>query len=270
MHVFLMDKSQNAQIQVTGKILSLCARLRSGNLKDLIFIENIEDYASNIEDSARKDAKKNGQLQKLISVLDGKIPVLGVIKSAPSELPEVVVSHNNVLLLELNDENLEETVTAAEEALYCNAWPAEYWPAEYSLRSCGAVVFRQYGSQWETLLIQSKHGNWSFPKGRMKPGETEPVTAAREIREETGISPLLNVGFRKVVPSKKIDKPGFRNSRDVVFFLAMAAVGNARPQLTEINELKWFPASGNTVSLIGYPPDRQVFFDALRFLGISL
>ena len=135
--------------------------------------------------------------------------------------------------------------------------------------SCGAVVVRMLENQWQTLLIRTKRGNWSFPKGRMNPGETEPMTAIREIREETGILVSLDPGFRREVPAIPVDKPGVCNSRNIVFFLAKAVGGEAQPQLSEIREMGWFPLSEETSLLIDYLPDRQVFLDALNELAIG-
>ena len=54
-------------------------------------------------------------------------------------------------------------------------------------KSCGAVIFRQ-SDCWNVLLIRHNKGRHvSFPKGHIEPGETESMTAEREIFEETGI-----------------------------------------------------------------------------------
>lgn len=134
--------------------------------------------------------------------------------------------------------------------------------------SCGAVVVRQCQGQWETLLIRTNCGNWSFPKGHMNPGETEPMTAVREIREETGISVMIDTRFRREVSSMPDRRAGVCNDRKIIFFLAKAVGGKEQPQLSEIRELKWFPLSEATSTLIGYPPDREVFLDVLSELGI--
>ena len=36
------------------------------------------------------------------------------------------------------------------------------------------------------LIHRPRYDDWSLPKGKVDPGETEPVTAVREILEETG------------------------------------------------------------------------------------
>ncbi len=42
------------------------------------------------------------------------------------------------------------------------------------------------------LLVRSaRWGDWSWPKGKIEPGETLPECAVREVTEETGVRPLL-------------------------------------------------------------------------------
>ncbi|NLG24694.1 MAG: NUDIX domain-containing protein, partial [Clostridiales bacterium] len=50
-------------------------------------------------------------------------------------------------------------------------------------KSCGAVVWRRAARGREVLVIRQRAGHWGFPKGHVKPGETERQTALREIRE---------------------------------------------------------------------------------------
>jgi bis(5'-nucleosidyl)-tetraphosphatase len=60
-------------------------------------------------------------------------------------------------------------------------------------RSAGAVVFyMEDNSEPEYLLLHYAAGHWDFPKGNIETGESEKQAAAREIREETGIT---NVEF---------------------------------------------------------------------------
>ena len=55
-------------------------------------------------------------------------------------------------------------------------------------KSCGAIVYRKYHGNTEILLIKHiNSGHWSFPKGHVENDETEPETAIREIKEETGL-----------------------------------------------------------------------------------
>ena len=68
-----------------------------------------------------------------------------------------------------------------------------------SVKSCGGIVFRKKGDV-KYLLIKHKEeggGHWDFPKGHIESGESEEVTALRELKEETGID------HAKIIPGFK-------------------------------------------------------------------
>ena len=65
-------------------------------------------------------------------------------------------------------------------------------------RSCGVLVYRDNDGKREYLLVLQTGGTWSIPKGHMEPGETEEVTALRELREETGLTTILDAGKQTV------------------------------------------------------------------------
>ena len=50
-----------------------------------------------------------------------------------------------------------------------------------------AICYRRSEFSVEFLLVNTSSGKWTFPKGRIAPGLTEPETAAREAREEAGV-----------------------------------------------------------------------------------
>ena len=68
-------------------------------------------------------------------------------------------------------------------------------------KSCGAVVFKQQkDGSVKYLLLHYEAGHWDFPKGKQEKNEKEEQTAAREIKEETGIEDIEFVdGFREMV-----------------------------------------------------------------------
>ncbi|MDT5073257.1 MAG: 8-oxo-(d)GTP phosphatase, partial [Mycobacterium sp.] len=41
------------------------------------------------------------------------------------------------------------------------------------------------------VVHRPRYDDWSLPKGKVDPGETEPVTAVREVLEETGYASVL-------------------------------------------------------------------------------
>ena len=85
-------------------------------------------------------------------------------------------------------------------------------------KSCGAVVFTRINGEIRYVLAQNPEGYYGFPKGHMECGETETITALREIHEEVGLSPRLIEGFRAENEHPLPNKPGVM--KQIVYFLA--------------------------------------------------
>jgi 8-oxo-dGTP pyrophosphatase MutT (NUDIX family) len=56
-------------------------------------------------------------------------------------------------------------------------------------RAGGGIVWRhgQGGAVEIVLVHRPRYDDWSFPKGKLHPGETEAQAAVREAQEETGL-----------------------------------------------------------------------------------
>ena len=85
-------------------------------------------------------------------------------------------------------------------------------------KSCGAVVFTRENGGIRYVMVEQHSGMYGFPKGHVEAGETEEQTALREIREETGLHPLILPGFRDGETYELRKKPG--TIKDVVYFAA--------------------------------------------------
>jgi 8-oxo-dGTP diphosphatase len=60
------------------------------------------------------------------------------------------------------------------------------------VRAAGAVLYRYADEGVEVAVIhRPRHDDWSFPKGKLEPGEHVLLAAVREVAEETGIRPVL-------------------------------------------------------------------------------
>jgi 8-oxo-dGTP pyrophosphatase MutT (NUDIX family) len=74
--------------------------------------------------------------------------------------------------------------------------------------AAGAVLWRIENSQLKVALVhRGRYNDWSWAKGKVDPGETLPVTAVREIREETGLKVKLGVPLgiqRYLLPNKNL------------------------------------------------------------------
>ncbi|MCW2685410.1 MAG: ADP-ribose pyrophosphatase [Mycobacterium sp.] len=122
--------------------------------------------------------------------------------------------------------------------------------------AAGAVLWRpgppgQDGSNPEVAIIhRPRYDDWSLPKGKVEPGETEPVTAVREIHEETGYR--AHLGRRLAAVSYPIEQ-GIKRVR---YWAARTVDGSFAPN-AEVDELRWLPVA-DAMKQLGYPHDRKV------------
>ncbi len=119
--------------------------------------------------------------------------------------------------------------------------------------AAGAVLWRPQegtGAPAIAVIHRSRYDDWSLPKGKVDPGETEPVTAVREIEEETGFR--AHLGRRLMTVSYPVDQ----GTKKVRYWAARCVSGEFSVN-DEVDELKWLPADQATTALT-YQHDRKV------------
>lgn len=129
----------------------------------------------------------------------------------------------------------------------------ETTPASKAVLAAGAVLWRSNGdpSSPEIAIIhRPRYDDWTLPKGKVDPGETEPVTAVREVKEETGYSSHL--GRRLAAVSYPVEQ----SIKKVRYWAARGVDGNFSPN-AEVDELKWLPVA-EAIKQLEYPHDRKV------------
>ncbi|MFC7407124.1 NUDIX hydrolase [Georgenia alba] len=131
--------------------------------------------------------------------------------------------------------------------------------------AAGALVWRVTGRRLEVLLVhRPRYDDWSWPKGKLDPGESAPEAAVREVAEETGVAvalgqPLPAVRYRLKDGRRKRTSywaaqpleehpPGARHRAE-----EMAPVQGDPP---EVDEIRWVEAR-QAMDLLTYPPDRE-------------
>jgi 8-oxo-dGTP pyrophosphatase MutT (NUDIX family)/phosphohistidine phosphatase SixA len=74
--------------------------------------------------------------------------------------------------------------------------------------AAGAILWRVEDNQLKVALVhRGRYDDWSWPKGKVDPGETLPQTAVRELLEETGLKVKLGVPLgiqRYRLPNKNL------------------------------------------------------------------
>ena len=124
---------------------------------------------------------------------------------------------------------------------------------EKRIEAAGGVVMRKGPEETEIAVVhRPRYDDWSFPKGKLDPGETFEEAALREVREETGLTCRLgpelafahyedNKGRPKLVRywlMAVIDDPGFEPN-------------------DEVDELRWL-APADARELLTYERDREL------------
>ena len=126
-----------------------------------------------------------------------------------------------------------------------------------SVLAAGAVLWRPPGPESDgsgepliALIHRPRYDDWSLPKGKVDPGETEPVAAVREILEETGQRAVLG---RRLC---RIQYPIPLGTKVVHYWAARALGGDFVPN-KEVDQLVWLPAK-EAAKRLTYPHDRKV------------
>jgi 8-oxo-(d)GTP phosphatase len=126
-------------------------------------------------------------------------------------------------------------------------------PASKAVLAAGAVLWRSNGDSATpevAIIHRPRYDDWSLPKGKVDHGETEPVTAVREVHEETGYTSHL--GRRLTAVSYPVEQ-GIKKVR---YWAARRVEGEFAPN-AEVDELKWLPIA-EALKQLGYPHDRKV------------
>jgi 8-oxo-dGTP diphosphatase len=122
------------------------------------------------------------------------------------------------------------------------------------VRAAGGVVHRPgSGGDDEVLLVhRPKYDDWTIPKGKLDPGESDDAAAVREVEEETGVRCRLG----RQLPSTRYRDRGGRPK--VVRYWEMTPVEQAQfVPGNEVDEIRWLPL-GEALRVLTYDRDREV------------
>ncbi len=128
--------------------------------------------------------------------------------------------------------------------------------------SCGAVVYIKQAGETLFLLVRNKEGILGFPKGHREAGETEQETAAREIKEETGVSVSFVDGF---CSEDTHPIPRTARIKHIVCFLAYYEQQTPVCQEEELSGVELLSAA-DAMEQFQYESSRRILREAVCFL----
>jgi 8-oxo-dGTP pyrophosphatase MutT (NUDIX family) len=96
---------------------------------------------------------------------------------------------------------------------------------------------------------------WSLPKGHIEEGETPEQAAIREVQEETGIE--SEIARELGVIDFWFMAGGNRIHKTVHHYLFKEVGGRLAPQITEVDDVGWFPLN-EIIELLAYPDEKKL------------
>lgn len=125
------------------------------------------------------------------------------------------------------------------------------------VRAAGGVVLRSTNERVEVLLVhRPRYDDWTFPKGKARPGETDEQAALREVEEETGYRCTLGP---EIARTTYLDARG--REKSVRYWVMTVDEGAFAPN-DEVDVVVWLTPE-HARERLSYDPDRTVLDLAL-------
>jgi 8-oxo-dGTP pyrophosphatase MutT (NUDIX family) len=124
-------------------------------------------------------------------------------------------------------------------------------PTEFVRAAGGLILRRQDGRLQIVLVHRPLQKDWSYPKGKLEPGETLEAAAQREVREETGLVCRL---LQFVGETEYVDRKG--RPKVVAYWLMVPEAGSFAVN-DEVDELQWLDLPV-ALPRLSYERDREL------------
>lgn len=119
------------------------------------------------------------------------------------------------------------------------------------VRAAGGVLWRERATVEVVVVHRPRYDDWSFPKGKCEPGESDEECARREVTEETGL--ICDFGA-ELTPVRYHDRNGRAKQ---VRYWAMQPVAAAPRWDDEVDVLCWVRLT-RAARLLSYERDAAV------------
>lgn len=127
--------------------------------------------------------------------------------------------------------------------------PAVLLDEPVAVVAAGAIPWRLVKDRLEVLLIhRPRYDDWSWPKGKLDPGETIPECAVREIEEEIGLRAPLGI------PLPAIRYRVASGPKIVHYWAARVEGALIRPDGKEVDAVKWC-STETAAAMLSNPSD---------------
>jgi 8-oxo-dGTP pyrophosphatase MutT (NUDIX family) len=129
--------------------------------------------------------------------------------------------------------------------------------------AAGGVVWRRndHGGLEVVLVHRPRYDDWSLPKGKLDPGETDEQAAVREVEEETSLIAALGP---ELPTTTYLDRSG-KHKR--VRYWAMTVVSGRPAAANEVDRAEWVPMD-EAADRISYQRDVEVLLALPAALGM--
>lgn len=131
----------------------------------------------------------------------------------------------------------------------------------------GIIPVQRNNGKDSFLVVKSRSGHWSFPKGHAESGESSLETAARELYEETGLKKVTFITqetFSETRISVEFDETILKTTIWYLCFIDQNEKVNIQ-DTDEIVEYRWL-GFDDAYELLSHDETKRVFLDARNFL----
>jgi 8-oxo-dGTP diphosphatase len=133
--------------------------------------------------------------------------------------------------------------------------PAESAPTQHAnklVRAAGGLVVRRGPHGAEVLLVhRPRYDDWTYPKGKVDPGESDEDAARREVEEETGFRCALDI---ELPSTRYVDA---RGRPKLVRYWVMRIVEGEFVANNEVDRIEWLTPNAARIRL-SYERDREL------------
>ena len=125
------------------------------------------------------------------------------------------------------------------------------------VRAAGALLWRRHDQLEVAVVHRPKYADWSWPKGKLDPGESWAAACVREVREETGLA--ITIGRPLPDATYPVGTNGTSRPKVVRYWAAEAltqALTEGRPTDDEVDEVAWLGVD-EAARRLDYQRDRE-------------